>query len=166
MTLLVMNSLLALVFSLLVSFDVPTFIIGFGVGFVILRLLPQRPHSGPVRLPNGSDGLRLLRFVRNFTLFMADFLWDLTLSNIQIAYDVWTPGDYYSPRLIEVPVEDLTDFQKALLATRITLTPGTLTADLAEDKSILIVHVMYPKSEGQVEALRRPIDILYRGLNA
>lgn len=165
MTFLVL-AVLAFAFAFLMGFSAPTLLLGLGVAFLVLVLLPQLPARGSFGIPALHTGARLARFGRNLALFALDFLRDLTMSNIVLALDVWTPRDYYRPRLIEVPVGDLTPMQIALLSTRITLTPGTLSVDVTDDQAALIVHSMYPGPDAAAEAarLRRPIDILCRDL--
>jgi multicomponent K+:H+ antiporter subunit E len=77
-----------------------------------------------------------------------------------MAWDVITPRDYHRVRLIEVPVEDLSEREIALLIHRITLTPGTLTCGLTEDGRYLLVHEMYGASRGLAARLRKPVDLL------
>jgi multicomponent Na+:H+ antiporter subunit E len=164
MTLLLFNVLLAICYACLVGFSPLNLVIGFMISFCILVILPQLPN------PKGFPGLRLnsghkfFIFARNLMAFTLDFLWDLTVSNFQIAYEVWSPKNHYNPRLIEVPVGDLTNLQLTLLASRITLTPGTLSADVSEDRQILVVHAMFPGEGDAAAALRRPIDLLSKDL--
>lgn len=101
------------------------------------------------------------RFVINLGRFMVDFLVDLAVSNLRLAYDVMTPTAYHRIKMIEVPVSDLTDPEKSFLAQRITLTPGTLSCGLSDDRTVLLVHMMYPvEGKDMGQALRRPIEIL------
>jgi multicomponent Na+:H+ antiporter subunit E len=105
-----------------------------------------------------------VRFLLNAMHFMVDFLRDLLISNFYVAYDVWTPRDHFSPRIVFVPIDDLSDIEVALLATRISLTPGTLSMDVSADRRFLLVHSMYPSGSDDSESLRRPIQILKKGL--
>ena len=163
MILFLFNLLLALVFMLLIGPHWVNFVVGYVVGFIILRLLPQLPGEQERRLLIPRPG-KAYPFFRNLALFTWDFLKDLTLSNIVVAWDVWTPKDTYRPVLLDVPIDDLTDFEVVLLATRITLTPGTLSADVTADRKFLVVHAMYPSGPGQAADLRRPIDLLKKDL--
>jgi len=92
--------------------------------------------------------------------FLRDFLWDMTVSNVILAWDVVTPKDLHAVRIVEVPVHDLTESEIALLMHRITLTPGTLSAAVIADHSTIVVHAMYGDTEEMPQALRRPLDIL------
>ena len=61
-----------------------------------------------------------------------------------MAYDVITPNFRRNPQFVEVELSpDLTDAQLATLANLITMTPGTLSVKVADDRSTLIVHAMF-----------------------
>lgn len=64
-------------------------------------------------------------------------------SNIQIAHDILTPTFYMKPAIVEVPVKLKKDYEILALANLITMTPGTLSMELTDDKKKLFVHVMY-----------------------
>ena len=54
--------------------------------------------------------------------------------------------------VIEVPIEAKTDLEITLLANLITLTPGTLTLDVAPDRKSLYVHAMFVDDPEQIRA--------------
>ena len=162
MILFVFTFLLAVAFALLVGFNLPNLILGYVIALAIVAVLPQLPAPRSLRIKEIRTGTEFVRFVGNLLLFVFDFIWDLTISNFQLAIDAWTPADHYQPVLLEVPVHDLTPFEVALLAARITLTPGTLSCTVSADRKFLTVHVMYPKKGDMAKTLRRPIEILKR----
>lgn len=162
MILFVFTILLALAYAFLVGFDLVNLIIGYGLALLIVVTLPQVPTHCVFRMKPVKSGSQYVRFVGNLIYFSLDFVWDLTLSNFQLALDIWTPRGRYRPTLLEVPVHDLTQFETALLATRITLTPGTLSCCVSADRKFLTVHVMYPREGDMAAQLRRPIEILKR----
>jgi multicomponent Na+:H+ antiporter subunit E len=47
------------------------------------------------------------------------------------------------PAIIAVPLTVDRDFEIALLANIITLTPGTLSLDVSSDNKIIYIHSMY-----------------------
>jgi len=67
-----------------------------------------------------------------------------------------TPVSYVCPGVVAIPLDARTDVEITLLANLISLTPGSVSIDLSEDKSILYVHAMYIDG-GDVEAYRRSI---------
>ena len=147
------------------SFSLANSILGGVLSFLLLTLMPQLPRVRQIQ--SLATGGQLFRFGLNALYFVWDFLKDLTLSNLQITYDIWTPKDYYDPTIVYVPVEDLTDFEVMVLSSRITLTPGTLSCDVTADRRFLVVHAMYSSgktTEDLVAGLRAPIDMLKRGI--
>lgn len=67
--------------------------------------------------------MMLLRLVFGYAPWLA---WQLTLSVTRLAADVCTPGATQPPRIVKLPLGDLTDLEVALLTSSITITPGTL----------------------------------------
>ena len=66
------------------------------------------------------------------------------------------PASYVCPGVVAVPLDARTDLEITLLANLITLTPGSVSLDLSEDRRVLYVHAMYIDG-GDVEAYRRSI---------
>lgn len=81
-----------------------------------------------------------LKAVAGFVLF---FLKELMLANLRVAHDVLTPTHHMTPGIVAVPLDLESDLKITLLATLITLTPGTLSLHLTDDKRTLYVHAMY-----------------------
>lgn len=75
--------------------------------------------------------------------FFFFFLYELVLANLKIAWDIITPQHRMTPGIVAVPLDARTDLEITLLSIFITLTPGTLSLDLSDDKKLLFVHVMY-----------------------
>ncbi|MFC5271892.1 Na+/H+ antiporter subunit E [Adhaeribacter terreus] len=74
------------------------------------------------------------------------FLKELIKANLKIAYDILTPRYILSPAIIALPLDIKTDGEITLLAILITLTPGTLSVDVREDRKVLYVHALYIKN--------------------
>jgi multicomponent Na+:H+ antiporter subunit E len=142
---LMLNALLALAW-VAISGDVSVgnFVIGFGLGLVIL-FFTQSIVGQPTYL------LRLWRLL-NLLVF---FLWELLLANLRLAYDVLTPGYHLRPGVVAVPLDARTDTEITLLANMITLTPGSFSLDVSADRRVLYVHVMYLDED--VDEFRRKI---------
>jgi multicomponent Na+:H+ antiporter subunit E len=81
--------------------------------------------------------------------FFFFFLYELIKANVQVAYDVITPKYFFKPGIVRYPVNTTTDFEINILATFISLTPGTLIIDISDDKKAIYIHVMYLKDEEQ-----------------
>ena len=79
-------------------------------------------------------------------------LWDIVLSNIEVARRILGPESAIKPRFIWVPLA-LTDPHAILsLAAIITMTPGTLSAELSPDRRHLLVHAFNVDDEAALIA--------------
>lgn len=125
------------------SFTLANLVIGFLLGILVLYISEKA-------LGTTSYLLRLWAIVK-ITGF---FLWALLTSSIRVAWEVITPTPHMNPGVIAVPLEDLSDEEITLMANLISLTPGTLSLDVSDDKSRLYVHAMYIDD---VEALRNEL---------
>jgi multicomponent K+:H+ antiporter subunit E len=70
-------------------------------------------------------------------------LWDIVVSNIEVARRVLGPESALQPGFVRVPLDLTDDWAITTLAGIITMTPGTLTADVAEDRSYLLLHALH-----------------------
>lgn len=69
------------------------------------------------------------------------FVYELVLSAWRVAKIVLTPNiSNLKPGIIAYPLTVDRDFEITLLANLITLTPGTLSVDVSQDRKILYVH--------------------------
>jgi multicomponent Na+:H+ antiporter subunit E len=141
---LVWNLLLALIWASVTGTFTPANVF---VGFVLayLVLLVMRRALGP------TTYFLKVRLSVNFVIF---FIWELTLANLRVAYDVLTPRHHMRPAIIGIPLDARTDAEITLLANLISLTPGTLSLDVSNDRRTLYLHAMYVED---VEKLRRQI---------
>ena len=70
-------------------------------------------------------------------------VWDILGANVQVAMIVlFKPNDKMQPHWINIPLDLRTPEAISVLASTITLTPGTLSADLSEDGQSLLVHAL------------------------
>ena len=128
-----LNLFLALVYVALVGDpNEMNFLIGFGLGALVVTLYCRA--VGTSSYP--KKFLRLLRFAWYFGKI-------LVKANLEVAWEIITPGFHMTPRIIRYPVQDLTPVQITTLANAISLTPGTLTTDVDEDGQYLFIHCMY-----------------------
>lgn len=71
-------------------------------------------------------------------------IWDIIVANVQVAWIVLTvPNSKLKPSWIVVPLELKQPEAITLLAGTITLTPGTVSADLSDKGHSLLVHVLH-----------------------
>jgi multicomponent K+:H+ antiporter subunit E len=70
-------------------------------------------------------------------------LWDIVVANIQVAYLVlFRRGYSLQSRFVTIPLDVQAPEAIAVLAGTITMTPGTVSADLSADGRALLVHCL------------------------
>lgn len=67
-------------------------------------------------------------------------LYDIVMSNIEVARRILGPESAIRPRFVWVPLDIRDPHGIAALAGIITMTPGTLSSDLTDDRRHLLVH--------------------------
>jgi multisubunit Na+/H+ antiporter MnhE subunit len=90
----------------------------------------------------------------------AAFLREVVIANVQVAWIVVQPRLRIRPAFIVLPLALDDDLLITALGNMITLTPGTLTVDVAPDRSALYVHCL---SAADVEAVRAQIKRQFEG---
>ena len=70
------------------------------------------------------------------------FVSELVLSALQVAWLVVQPKPKLRPGFIAYPLTVTSDVQITLLANLITLTPGTLSVDVSDDRKTLFIHAL------------------------
>lgn len=81
---------------------------------------------------------------------------------LTIARDVATPGTAMSPAVVELPLRCVTDLEISLMASSITITPGTVTLGIAaaegETPPTLFVHAIYGQDADELRADLRDME--------
>lgn len=128
------NLLLAAVWVLLTGeVTAANVLVGFILGAIAVQI------ATPLRAGKTSYP-RKFWYASEFSLY---FAWQIMVANLKVAYDVLTPTHYMRPGVVAVPLDVKSDLEITMLANLITLTPGTLTLDVSDDRSVLYVHVMH-----------------------
>lgn len=95
-------------------------------------------------IPWFTDGLRAERPRLSrplaITRLTGVVMWDIVQSNIDVAKRILGPEAAIKPGFVRVPLSIRDPHGIATLATIITMTPGTLSADLDTDRSHLLIH--------------------------
>ncbi|MCF3098747.1 sodium:proton antiporter [Aeromonas australiensis] len=114
------------------SYGSVEFIIGYIIGFLVLR----------ISLPFGVAPSYFKRFkaISNLLFF---FIYELIVSVFRVAWDVITPTHLSEPDIIYLPLSAKSDLEIAILANMVSLTPGSLSLDVTEDRQFLVIHVMF-----------------------
>lgn len=132
---LIINLFLSLLWPALNSdFNTAGIFGGFALGFVILALI--EPRYG--------------RFSFRLVTFTAYVLYAILESNIRLAWMVaqmlLRPHTQLDPGIVAIPLAVTSDMEKTVLASIITLTPGTLSVDLGRNpqgQEVLFVHSVH-----------------------
>lgn len=105
-------------------------------GLILGVIIPQ---ITAVWWPDRPQGFRPLRML-SYALLV---LWDIIIANIQVAWIVLTrPNAKLRPAWVVIPLDLQQPEAITVLAGTITLTPGTVSADLSEEGHSLLVHAL------------------------
>ena len=99
-------------------------------------------------------GVLYLGRVRRILALLLLFLCELAKSAWAVAMAVMSPKMDVKPGIFAFPLTVDRDFEITLLANLITLTPGTLSVDVSDDRKILYVHAL---DCSDPDAIRRSI---------
>lgn len=136
MTFLLLNVLLAIAWAALWnSFSLTMLSAGFLIGYCALWF-------GRGLTAHDSDARYFRALPQSFVL-AAYFVKELVLSCIKVARDAISPHPRLHPAIVRMPLSVQSDLEIFLVANLISLTPGTLTLDVAEDRSFLVIHSIY-----------------------
>jgi len=106
-----------------------------------------------------KKSLRMLNPVRWFMFLgyvIGPFFVGMAKANFDVAYRVITGK--INPGIVKISPNLKTDLGITMLANSITLTPGTLTVDINEDKNDLYIHWINVKKEALT---KKPVDCKY-----
>jgi multicomponent K+:H+ antiporter subunit E len=69
-------------------------------------------------------------------------LWDIVVANVAVARLILGPIGRLRPAFVEVPLDTPHPHVATLLAMIVTMTPGTVSSDIDEARTRLLVHVL------------------------
>nr|WP_136249722.1 Na+/H+ antiporter subunit E [Ningiella ruwaisensis] len=115
-------------------------LLGLVLGIVIPWICaPLRMHQPGVKRP-----LKAISYV-------LIVLKDIVVANIEVAILVVGPMARIKPGFVAIPLDIHQDLPITVLASTVTMTPGTVSCDISEDKKWLYVHVLnMPENEQEV----------------
>lgn len=133
MSLFLTNLLLSLAWVALTGqYQASNFFVGLLLGFAAIRITLRGKASQ-------AYGDRL-KAIAGFGIFFGK---ELLLANFRVAFDVLTPRHHMRPGIVAIPLDLKTDLEITVLTTLITLTPGTLSLHVSDDRRTLYIHAMY-----------------------
>ena len=114
------------------SFDLGQLLLGMLLG-VVIPLFAARLDREFARIGT----------LRPLPRLVCVMLWDILLSNFRVAAQVLGPERRLTPGFIWVPLDIGNIHGIAALTSLITLTPGTVSSALSDDRRYLLVHVLH-----------------------
>ncbi|MFN2410152.1 MAG: Na+/H+ antiporter subunit E [Halomonas sp.] len=152
----VFSLLLLFVWLLLVRSIAPGHIVLGGALAILIPLLTNRFWDTRPRI---KKPLLLARFVLRV-------LGDIITANFEVAYLIANPWRKLNPHFVEYPLMLEERFTITLLASTISLTPGTVSANLRMDGKSLLIHALNETDEeALIEQIReryeRPLKEIY-----
>ena len=108
----------------------------------------------------------LVRDIRSNTLRVAKplktpgyilmLLWDIIVSNVIVAQQVLGAKENLRPGFVAVPLDMREPLPITLLASTISLTPGTVSTEVSEDYSTLYVHALnVPDEQALIQQIKQ-----------
>ena len=148
-SLFLINILLALAWGAMTgSFAEVNLLFGFLLGTLALYII--REQVGTSRYTR-----RLWQIVSLALLFV----YELLLSALRVAVIVLRPKIELKPGIIAYPLTVDRDFEITMLANLITLTPGTLSVDVSDDRKTLYVHCIdVPDKQATIDDIKNGFE--------
>ena len=128
------NIVLAIIWTLLQnSYSLTSFLFGYVIGLLLLFILRRF-------LVFDFYFIRVWAIIKLIFLFLKE----LVVANIDVIKVVLNPNlSNYSPGIVAVPTNLDTKFEITLLASLISLTPGTVSMDFSDDSKIIYIHSIH-----------------------
>ncbi len=116
------------------SFSAPNLLLGGSVAILALLLI-RKEFAPPVYFQK----------IKRVISLAGLFLYELALSAYRVSVLILSPNmkSKLKPGIIAFPLSVTSDVEITLLANLITLTPGTLSVDVSEDRKFLYVHALF-----------------------
>ncbi|HTR11182.1 MAG TPA: Na+/H+ antiporter subunit E [Paraburkholderia sp.] len=118
-------------------------LLGFVLGTAIAFSVGEGLWLSPVHFGKPWLLVRLFVYV----------LYDIVVANVEVALLVLGPTRRLRPAFIEVPLDSTHEIALTALISIVSLSPGTLCAELSDDRSRLCVHVLDLADEAALVAL-------------
>jgi multicomponent Na+:H+ antiporter subunit E len=126
---------------------------GAAVALAVTVLLPATGDRG--RTTTEDAEVHVLAALH----FAGWFAWRLVEANVIVAWEVLTPRNRINEGVVAVPLHQCSDGLTTLVASCVSLTPGTLVLDVDRDPLVLYVHVLHLRT---IEEVRVEVETLER----
>lgn len=144
-----LNIVIALIWMFLSnSFSGVDFIVGYVIGIFILFVLRRF-------LRFDFYFRRVWAIVKLIVLFVKE----LFLANIDVIKIVLSPKMNIQSGIVAVPTKLKSEWELTLLASLITLTPGTLSMDFSDDNKYIYIHALHvPNKEEMIRQIHQTFE--------
>lgn len=85
-------------------------------------------------------------------MYLGRVLKDIVISNFVVAKQILRPNALLKPGFIALPLDMDQPFPLAVLASTISLTPGTVSTDFSDDMKVLYIHALNLEDEAKLIA--------------
>ncbi|NGP43478.1 Na+/H+ antiporter subunit E [Bacillaceae bacterium SIJ1] len=127
-----LNVIIALLWMFLQeSYTFVTLTVGYVIGLLLLFILRRF-------IPGRFYGKTLWAMIRLFFLFVRELL----VANWDVVKVVYSPKMNTQPGIFRLQTDLQKNWQITLLANLISLTPGTLSLVVSDDRKIIYIHAM------------------------
>lgn len=126
------------------TINIENFLLGSVLGIIVIRPFRELYH-----FEEELSFKRAIGKIPNQIHYFMVLIVEIIKASIMVAKIVLSPKMDIKPGIIAVPLRTKTSGGITAIANTITLTPGTLTIDVADDRSVLYVHSIdasYPES--------------------
>ncbi len=114
---------------------------------IVLVANPERPFAGSTDRRRWGLADRL-RSTVHLVRYLVWLIWNVLKANVEVAIMILHPRMPIRPQLMVFRTTHENPVSRVLVANSMTLTPGTITVDLEEDR--YLVHAIHPASAGAV----------------
>jgi multicomponent K+:H+ antiporter subunit E len=110
-------------------------------------------HSGlahPIGCQQDSNGHDARQKPLKLIAFFGVLVGDIIVSNIVVAKQVLGVPERLQPGFVAIPMDLKEALPITILASTISLTPGTVSIEITEDRKTLYVHALHVESETEL----------------
>jgi len=130
------------------SYTVSSFIIGYIIGILLLTVLQSF-------LKEDLYLIKVWAIVKLILLFAVE----LIKANIDVIKTVTRPKLDNTPQIIAYPTKLTSNFELTLLASLVSLTPGTITLDFSADNHLIYIHGLdVPRKQDEIHKIKNTFE--------
>jgi multicomponent Na+:H+ antiporter subunit E len=148
---LLMNIFLAFIWlTLTQKFRLDEFAFGYLAGYLVIWFTHRNTPSKP----------KYVTIVPKAAAFASLFVKEVVKGSLRVGLDILRSKPHIRPGIVAVPLDARTDFEIATLASFITLTPGTTSLAVSDDRTVLYVYNVYLSENEQdtIEEIKNGLE--------